>query len=127
MLKISSSNVKGIIAKYIFKIIISSLLSVLLFSLISSFIIFKLDLPLEYAEYFSIGVCALSSIIICFISTAGAKYNKLALALISITPLLMLSVINFCVRGDNFIIFIIKIILIVLSAFFVTYLKIRKK
>lgn len=127
MLKISSSNVKGIIIKYIFKIIISSVLSVLIFSSISSFIILKLDLPLEYAEYFSIGVCALSSIVISYISIIGAKYNKLALALISITPLLMFSVINFCVKGDNFIVLTVKIILIVLSAFFVTYIKIRKK
>ncbi|MGN0522019.1 MAG: hypothetical protein ACI4IQ_05215, partial [Eubacterium sp.] len=117
MPKIYADNTKKLIIKYIAKIIISTVLSIILLNSIFSFIFLKLDIDLKYSEYIGIIVCIISSVIISFISTTGFKNNFLLLNILSVLPLLIFVIINFCINGSNNAIIIIKIAAILITAF----------
>ena len=127
MLKISSSNAKNIIIIYSLKVIASTVLFITLLSILFSFVILKLDLPLDYCKYFSVVTCSLSSFFISYISIGSFKNNQLALSVISVVPLILFSVINYFIHGDNIALIFVKIILIVLLAFSAAYIRVKKK
>lgn len=127
MPKISATNSKGLFLTYFIKIAISSIVSVLLFNLVSSAIVLKLDLDLSVAGYISIAVCLLSSIIISFVSISGFKNNFLLLSVISVVPFAVFVFINFLVNKSNSIYFIIKLVLIFVSAIIVALIKSSRK
>lgn len=101
MPKINASNTKGLFITYLVKIILSTVLSVFIFSSLFSFVALKLDLDLKILEYFSVAVCGLSSIVISFISISGFKNNFLILSVISVLPMALFSIINFCVNKQG--------------------------
>lgn len=127
MPKISATNSKGLFFTYFIKIAISSIVSVLLFNLVSSAIVLKLDLDLSVAGYISIAVCLLSSIIISFVSISGFKNNFLLLSVISVVPFAVFVFINFLVNKSNSIYFIIKLALIFVSAIIIALIKSSRK
>ena len=127
MPKISATNSKGLFLTYFIKIAISSIVSVLLFNLVSSAIVLKLDLDLSVAGYISIAVCLLSSIIISFVSISGFKNNFLLLSVISVVPFAVFVFINFLVNKSNSIYFIIKLALIFVSAIIIALIKSSRK
>lgn len=127
MPKISATNSKGLFFTYFIKITISSIVSVLLFNLVSSAIVLKLDLDLSVAGYISIAVCLLSSIIISFVSISGFKNNFLLLSVISVVPFAVFVFINFLVNKSNSIYFIIKLVLIFVSAIIIALIKSSRK
>lgn len=127
MPKISATNSKGLFLTYFIKIAISSIASVLLFNLVSSAIVLKLDFDLSVAGYISIAVCLLSSIIISFVSISGFKNNFLLLSVISVVPFAVFVFINFLVNKSNSIYFIIKLVLIFVSAIIIALIKSSRK
>lgn len=127
MPKISATNSKELFLTYFIKIAISSIVSVLLFNLVSSAIVLKLDFDLSVAGYISIAVCLLSSIIISFVSISGFKNNFLLLSVISVVPFAVLVFINFLVNKSNSIYFIIKLALIFISAIIIALIKSSRK
>lgn len=127
MPKISATNSKELFLTYFIKIVISSIVSVLLFNLVSSAIVLKLDLDLSVAGYISIAVCLLSSIIISFVSISGFKNNFLLLSVISVVPFAVFVFINFLVNKSNSIYFIIKLVLIFISAIIIALIKSSRK
>lgn len=127
MPKISATNSKELFLTYFIKIAISSIVSVLLFNLVSSAIVLKLDLDLSVAGYISIAVCLLSSIIISFVSISGFKNNFLLLSVISVVPFAVFVFINFLVNKSNSIYFIIKLVLIFVSAIIIALIKSSRK
>lgn len=127
MPKISATNSKELFLTYFIKIAISSIVSVLLFNLVSSAIVLKLDLDLSVAGYISIAVCLLSSIIISFVSISGFKNNFLLLSVISVVPFAVFVFINFLVNKSNSIYFIIKLALIFVSAIIIALIKSSRK
>ncbi len=127
MTKISAKNSKELFLTYFIKIAISSIVSVLLFNLVSSAIVLKLDLDLSVAGYISIAVCLLSSIIISFVSISGFKNNFLLLSVISVVPFAVFVFINFLVNKSNSIYFIIKLALIFVSAIIIALIKSSRK
>lgn len=127
MPKISATNSKGLFLTYFIKITISSIVSILLFNLVSSAIVLKLDLDLSVAGYISIAVCLLSSIIISFVSISGFKNNFLLLSVISVVPFAVFVFINFLVNKSNSIYFIIKLALIFVSAIIIALIKSSRK
>ena len=127
MPKISATNSKELFLTYFIKIAISSIVSVLLFNLVSSAIVLKLDFDLSVAGYISIAVCLLSSIIISFVSISGFKNNFLLLSVISVVPFAVLVFSNFLVNKSNSIYFIIKLALIFISAIIITLIKSSRK
>lgn len=127
MPKISATNSKELFLTYFIKIAISSIVSVLLFNLVSSAIVLKLDLDLSVSGYISIAVCLLSSIIISFVSISGFKNNFLLLSVISVVPFAVFVFINFLVNKSNSIYFIIKLVLIFVSAIIIALIKSSRK
>lgn len=127
MPKISATNSKELFLTYFIKIAISSIVSVLLFNLVSSAIVLKLDLDLSVSGYISIAVCLLSSIIISFVSISGFKNNFLLLSVISVVPFAVFVFINFLVNKSNSIYFIIKLALIFVSAIIIALIKSSRK
>ena len=87
MKKISSSGATGLLIKFIIKAVILTAISVMFFSWLFSFIIFKLDLDIKYLEYASYAVNILSSVIISYISVKSLKTTALLLACFLLCPL----------------------------------------
>lgn len=127
MPKINSTNAKGLIIKYLLKIIFSTVLSVLMFNSVFSLIILKLDIDLNFCKYMGIAVCLLTSLIVSYISVGGFKNNILPLSFISVFPFLLFVVVNFCVNGNDVAMIIIKIVVILASAFISSLLRIKGK
>jgi len=127
MPKISTSNANSIIIKYIVKIVVSTVLSVFLLSSLFSFIILKLDLDLKLCEYFSVAVCIISGFVISYISTGGFKNNLLLLSIISVFPLLIFVIINYCINSGNIAVIAIKILSILITSFMAAIIKSKRK
>lgn len=127
MPKINSSNMNGLLIKYALKIILSSVLSVLLLNTLCSFAVLKFDLNLEVLRYAGAAICIISAFIISFISISGFKNNYLVLSMISVLPLMIYTIINFCFNKSDAVFIIIKIAGIIIAAFIVSLVKSGKK
>lgn len=114
MKKISSSNAKGLLIKFVIKSVMFAAISLLLFSAIFSFIVYKADLDLKYLEYLSFFVCAFSAIITAYFSVKAFKNNGFVMGILSCLPLIIYSFINLLVNGNNIIYFLIKLLIILL-------------
>lgn len=114
MPKISSTENKANIIKFCLKCVITTFLSVLLLSIISSFLFLKLDLDLSYAKYFAYAIVSLTSLITSIISLISIKHNYILVSLISCIPFLMFIVINGIINSRSIIDIGLKIILIVI-------------
>lgn len=127
MPKISASNIKGLLINYAVRIVLTTVLSVLVQSLLFSFIVLQFDIDLELLKYFGVIITILSSIIISYVSTIGFKNNVLLLSIISVIPLLLISIINFAVNNGSTTAILIKILGIILCSILVSVIKVSKK
>lgn len=127
MPKISATDSKGLLVKYLIKIICSSILSVALLSSISSFIVLKLDLDLSIIGVISTVITIISAVIVSSISITHFKNNLLMLSCISVTPLAIFVFINYLVNNTNSIILIVKLLGVFLSAIIVSFIKSARK
>lgn len=123
----SSGNTHGLLVKYAIKIVLSTLLSILLLSVICSFIVLKLDIDLNVLQYLGTGICIISAFLISFISTSGFKNNFLVLSMMSVLPLLVYTVVNFCVNKVSAVFIIVKLAGVILSALVVSLIRSSKK
>lgn len=114
MKKISSTNAKGLLIKFVIKSVLFTAISVLLFSVFFSFIVYKADLDLKYLEYLSFFVCAFSAIITGYFSVKSFKNNGFVMGILSCLPLIIYSFINLLINGNNVIYFLIKLLIILL-------------
>ncbi len=126
MKKLSTNNVDNLILKFCVKVIISSVISILLFSYIAGKIVFMLDLDLELSKYISVVICVLCASVISFVSVSGFKNNGVLLGLISQIPLVFYSLINLIFNGNYVLFFVIKTILVVLFGMLIGELTVRK-
>lgn len=113
MKKISSSA-NGLLIKFVLKSVLLTAISVLLFSSIFSFAINQFDLDLKYLEYCSYAVNSFSAILVSFISVRAFKNNGFVMGMLSAVPLIVYSLINLLVNGNNIIHFLIKIAAVLL-------------
>lgn len=127
MPKITAGETKGLLIKYVIKIAVSTVLSIVVLNMLCSFIILKLDLDLSILQYAGTGICIASSIIVAFVSTSGFKNNFLMLSIISVMPLLVYTVVNFCVNKTGTVFIIIRVCAILVCAFAVSLIKSSKK
>jgi len=127
--KINLIGSKSMFLKFFIKIPILTIACVAVFNAVFSFVMLKLDLALELSKYFSVFTVAFSSIIISYFSAISFTNNGAVIGIISVMPLSLYSLINCAVYENNWIIFAVKLILIiVLSAVFGNYaIKKRKK
>lgn len=127
MPKISATNSKTLLIRYLISVIISSAGSILLLSAVSSFIFLKLDISLSLVKYISIAIVAISSVIIALVSMTGFKNNFLLVSAIAEVPLALYVFINMLVNETNSTICIIKLVVIFLCAVAVSLLKSARK
>lgn len=127
MPKINAGNAKGLLVKFAVKIIASTVFSIIILNSLCSFIILKLDLDLNILPYVGTAVCITCAVIISFISTTGFKNNFLMLSMISVLPLLIFTVINFCINKTGAVFIVVRIIGILIGAFAVSVIKSSKK
>ncbi|MGN1201982.1 MAG: hypothetical protein ACI4RF_01695 [Eubacterium sp.] len=127
MPKITSGNIKGLLIKFAVKIAFSSVLSILVLSSAFSFIVLKLDFDLNILQYIGTAICIISAFLISFISTTGFKNNFLMLSMISVLPLLIYTVVNFCFNKTSAVFIIIKLAGIIISALAVSIIKSGRK
>ncbi len=113
MKKISSSA-NGLLIKFVLKSVLLTAISVLLFSSIFSFAINQFDLDLKYLEYCSYAVNSFSAILVSFISVRAFKNNGFVMGMLSAVPLIVYSLINLLINGNNIIHFLIKIAAVLL-------------
>lgn len=126
MKKLSTNNADNLILKFCVKVIISSVISILLFSYIAGKIVFVLDLDLELSKYISVAICVLCASVISFVSVNGFKNNGILLGLISEMPLVFYSLVNLIFNGNYVLFFIIKTVLIILFGMLIGELTVRK-
>ncbi|MGN1123005.1 MAG: hypothetical protein ACI4RR_01575 [Eubacterium sp.] len=127
MPKISSFNLNSLFIKYAVKIAVSTVVSVILLNAIISFILLKLDIDLSVCRYCGVFVCAVSSFIISYFSVGGFKNNLVPLAFVSVLPLMIFTLINHFVNNGEAVILIIKLFLIILSAFLSSVFSLKRK
>ena len=136
MPKISATDSKGLLAKYIIKIVCTSILSITLLSSITSFILLKLDLDLSSIGAISIVITIIyirllpifsSAVIVSSISITQFKNNLLMLSCISVTPLAIFIFINYLVNDTGSIILIVKLIGIFIAAIVISFIKSARK
>ncbi len=126
MKKISSSGATGLLIKFIIKAVILTAISVMFFSWLVLFFIFKLDLDIKYLEYASYAVNILSSVIISYISVKSFKNNGFVMGMLSAVPLIIFSFINLIVNGNNIVHFLVKLLAVLLISGVFGYLSAKK-
>nr|DAX08155.1 MAG TPA: Protein of unknown function (DUF3792) [Inoviridae sp.] len=122
--KIIKSN--NLLTAYIVKSVISSIVVSVLFLLIFSEIIIKLDLGDTYYNIFSVAVLVISSLITPLISTGKIKNNILIMSLISNSLLIIVTFINaFTIK--NIILTVSEFAAILLSSFIASLIISKRK
>ena len=126
MKKLSTNNADNLILKFCVKVIISSVISILLFSYIAGKIVFALDLDLDLSKNISVAICVLCACVISFVSVNGFKNNGILLGLIAEMPLVFYSLVNLIFNGNYVLFFVIKTVLIILFGMLIGELTVRK-
>lgn len=127
MPKISSTANKSLFVKLALKSILSTIIFILLFSILSTLLLLKLDLDLKYGEYFAYVICGLTAFITSYISLTDFKNNYVLVSIISISPLLLLSLINGIVNKTSFLLILLKIGIEIVLAILAAVTKILRK
>ena len=110
-----NKNEDQIIALFVLKSFVVSVISIIAFSLLSSFTVLKLDLGDNAINILSVFVLLLSSILTSYISLGGIKNNGALIGVFSIIPLVIFSLFNLIFNENTIILFIIKCLLVTLS------------
>ncbi len=116
MKKISSNKTDKMLLLFIVKSLLCTIISIVVFSLISSKIILDLDIDVSNAKIFTIVITVLSSAITTFVSTKGFKNNGILLGIVSQIPLIIFCLVNAVFHNHNFLFLLVKIILIILTS-----------
>lgn len=127
MPKINSTNAKGLIIKFIVKVILSTTVSIVVLNLLFSFLLLKLDIDLNFSKYIGVFICLLTAIIVSYISVGGFKSNLLFLSIISVLPLLILVITNFCINNSEAVFVIIKIAVVLISSVISSFLRLKSR
>lgn len=123
----SSGNTHTLLIKFAVKIVLSTVFSILLLNSVCSFIVLKLDIDLNLLPYLGTGICIVSSFLISFISTSEFKNNFLVLSMMSVLPLLVYTVVNFCVSRTGTVFIIVKLAGVIVCALAVSLIRSGKK
>lgn len=123
-----NSNIKTnkLLLKYVIKVVLLSIFSILFFTFISSEILYKLDLSLDSANVITIIICALSAMIVSYFSLGEIKNNGLLMGVVSQIPLIFYSLINMIFSDNSFIYFLIKTIIMFLIGAVIGLLRTKK-
>lgn len=126
MKNISSGKTNKLLILFVIKAVLSTIISIVLFSLVSSKIILAFDISVDSAKIFSPAICVLTAAVVSFISVKGFKNNGALLGVICQLPLIFYSLINTIFNNHNFLLLIIKIVLIALVGAFIGIITVNK-
>ena len=127
MKKISSSGANGLLIKFIIKTVLTTIITISIFSLLISFAFSKLDLDLKYLAYASYAVNILSAVIVSYVCTKSFKNNGFIMGMLSSVPLIIYSFINLIMNGNNIIHFFIKLALVLFFGGIFGYISTKKQ
>lgn len=114
MKKYTSNSTNKLLISFIIKSIITTVLTVLLFTFLSSELIYKLDIDLNNISVISLFIVAFSSILISSISVYNLKNSGIIFGIISQIPLIFYMLINAIFCNNNWLYFFIKLAISVL-------------
>lgn len=126
MVKITANNINRLLVKFILKIFLSTAVSVTVLTSVSAFILLKLDIDTGISKYIGFAVTVISAFIVSNISITGFKNNLLIMSLLSVLPLAVFTVVNFCVNKTEPVYVIIKVMLIFIAAFIASVIRSRR-
>lgn len=101
-----------ILVAFFLKIIIATVVCYGAFSALLALLVWKTDMDLGNIPYLSVAMDIICPFIIAKISVSGIKNNKTLMAVISVFPALIISVINGCINPVGTLLFIVRILLI---------------
>ena len=109
MKKIKTKSTESLLIKYVIKVVLSSVISILLFTYLFSKIMFTLDLDLEIGSILSVFIVLICSSLIAFISVLSIKNNGALMGILAEIPLVFYCIVNMIFNENSFILLIIKI------------------
>lgn len=127
MKNLSTQKTNKLLIFFVLKIIVSSILSIMIYSFIFSKITYSLDLSLDYYQIFGVIISALSAMTISLISITGIKNNGLMMGIVSEIPLGFYILVNAIFNNHNIGLLFIKLILIFLIGALIGIIKTSKK
>lgn len=127
MKNLSTQKTNKLLIFFVLKIIVSSILSIMIYSFIFSKITYSLDLSLDYYHIFGVIISALSAMTISLISITGIKNNGLMMGIVSEIPLGFYILVNAIFNNHNIALLFIKLILIFLIGALIGIIKTSKK
>ena len=101
-----------ILVAFFLKIIITTAVFYGVFAALLALLVWKTDMDLGNIPYLSVAMDIICPFIIAKISVSGIKNNKTLMAVISVFPALIISVINGCINPVGTLLFIVRILLI---------------
>lgn len=113
---INIGKTKKLLIGFLLKLVLSSICSFAVICALFSMLFLKIDLSLDYVPYAMIIVDFICAFLIAKISLIGIRNNKLVMGLISVLPIMIISVVNFCIAGDSAWMLLIKLVLIPTAA-----------
>ena len=126
MKKISTNGTNNILLKYILRVVILTIISILVLSYIFSKIMYHLDLDMKYESLFSIFICAICALITGSLSVWGIKNNGLVLGMLAQIPLLFYSILNVIFNESSFVFFLIKAVIVLSVGMLTGYVSSKK-
>lgn len=127
MPKIKSVNAGKLLVKFLFKSIIISALSVIILSSIFAEILYKADLDLKFCPYIGVFICFVSALITAYFSISKFKSSLIIMAILSVLPICLYSVINTVFFNKAFVYCIASIALAVAAAIISSVLRAKKR
>lgn len=125
--KVNMIGSKSVFIKYLIKMLLFSIASVLIFSSLFAYLLLKLDLSLDFVKYISVIIVTASAMITSYFSVISFSNNGAVLGIISNIPIIIFSLINTIIYSNDWVILIIKIILIALASAFSGSYSIKKR
>lgn len=114
MKKFSTKSTNKLLISFILKSVISTIISILLFTFLSSEIMYKLDIDLNKISYISLIIVGLSSFFISIISVSKIKNSGIIFGIFSQLPLVFYMFINAVFYNNNWLYFVIKLLIVLL-------------
>lgn len=114
MKKIKSSLDNKLLISFIFKALLLSAVFCSALSALISFVIYKLDISFESAEYISIGIIVISAALTAYFCSASFKNSGFLVGVISSLPLIIFSLINLIFNHNTLWLFFVKVALVII-------------
>lgn len=112
MPKINVGKTGRLLWKFLFRVVFSTVLCYGGLSALFALIVYKADMDLDMIRYFAVAVDCIGSFFVAKISVRQLKNNRAAMALASVLPVMVCSVVHFCMQPVGAALFVIRLLMI---------------